>query len=244
MKRLISFCLWGDDPVYWKGAISNAHLAKKLFPGWVCRFHIASEGIPERALHQLQQFSHVEIVTHPGLGDASSMLWRFEDADDEDVAIFICRDTDSRLSVREKRAVDAWMDSGKWFHVMRDHPYHQAAMMGGMWGMRSRKNGKIREQITRWRTEFTPAPKKGVDQAFLSTRIWPEAISNACVHDPFFSGRPFPDSPRDPHGVLFVGECFAADDRPASRSDRLALEKWEKKWKHLRWLRRLRPIRF
>ena len=46
-----------------------------------------------------------------------------------------CRDLDSRLSFREKMAVDEWVESGLRFHVMRDHPSHSMwPMSGGMWG--------------------------------------------------------------------------------------------------------------
>ena len=48
----------------------------------------------------------------------------------------IVRDTDSRLGIREKLAVDEWLDSGKKLHIMRDHPYHRVPMLGGMWGCR------------------------------------------------------------------------------------------------------------
>ena len=37
---------------------------------------------------------------------------------------YLMRNLDSRLSIREKLAVDEWVSSGKRFHVMRDHPSH------------------------------------------------------------------------------------------------------------------------
>ena len=63
------------------------------------------------------------------------MVWRFLVASDKNVERYIVRDIDSRLSVREKQAVDEWIKSGKMFHVMRDHPSHSHyPMSGGMWG--------------------------------------------------------------------------------------------------------------
>ena len=41
MKKLICFSLWGDDSTYTIGAIKNADLAKKHYPGWICRYYIA-----------------------------------------------------------------------------------------------------------------------------------------------------------------------------------------------------------
>ena len=40
--KIISFCLWGDLPKYNVGAIRNAELAQKIYPDWICRFHIAN----------------------------------------------------------------------------------------------------------------------------------------------------------------------------------------------------------
>ena len=40
MKNIISFSLWGDHPMYWKGAIENIKLANRFYPGWICRFYI------------------------------------------------------------------------------------------------------------------------------------------------------------------------------------------------------------
>jgi len=34
MKKIISFSLWGDNPVYTQGAIRNAELAKEIYPDW------------------------------------------------------------------------------------------------------------------------------------------------------------------------------------------------------------------
>ncbi|HPC77997.1 MAG TPA: hypothetical protein PK811_06665, partial [bacterium] len=44
------------------------------------------------------------------------------------------RDTDSRLNPREADAVEEWIESGKSFHIMRDHPQHNVPICGGMWG--------------------------------------------------------------------------------------------------------------
>ena len=52
------------------------------------------------------------------------MFWRFLALNDPLVDIFIVRDTDSRINIREERAVNEWLESDKLLHVMRDHPHH------------------------------------------------------------------------------------------------------------------------
>ena len=66
------------------------------------------------------------------------MFWRFEPAGEEDVDVMISRDTDSRLNLREKFAVEEWLESDKGFHIMRDHPHHGYPVLGGMWGANKR----------------------------------------------------------------------------------------------------------
>ena len=39
---------------------------------------------------------------------------------------------------REIAAVQEWWQSEKSFHIMRDHPQHQTAILGGMWGIKLR----------------------------------------------------------------------------------------------------------
>ena len=58
-------------------------------------------------------------------------VWRFLLLGDPTVSMFIVRDSESRLRLREKAAANEWISSGKPFHSMRDHPLHNDPMMGG-----------------------------------------------------------------------------------------------------------------
>ena len=60
-KKVISFSLWGTTPMYTVGAVKNAELAPKIYPGWICRFYVSND-VPPPILDELSQFSHVEIV--------------------------------------------------------------------------------------------------------------------------------------------------------------------------------------
>ena len=58
-------------------------------------------------------------------------------ASDPAVDRYLVRDTDSRLSARERFAVEQWVQSGTALHTMRDHPKHRPMpIMGGCWGGR------------------------------------------------------------------------------------------------------------
>lgn len=114
-------------------------------------------------------------------------LWRFYAADDSDV--MICRDTDSRLSNREAKAVEKWLRSDKQFHIMRDHPMHDALIPAGMWGCRDTSG--IKDLIDNYLDQNTSRS----DQKFLALYIYPQVKQHAIIHDSynlFNDSIPFP----------------------------------------------------
>jgi len=158
MKKLLTYCLWGNNPTYNVGAYRNAEQAQTFFPDWICRYYVGSN-TPEKTINTLKEYPNTEVIEMGVEGTPTAMLWRFESIDDPDVEIMMPRDTDCRFGHREVEAVKDWMASGKGFHIMRDHPYHATAMMGGMWGMRKTKRewincslpdmfGLLRKRIT------------------------------------------------------------------------------------------------
>ena len=40
-KNIIAFSVWGDNPVYTRGAISNLVLRERHYPDWTYRFYLA-----------------------------------------------------------------------------------------------------------------------------------------------------------------------------------------------------------
>ena len=188
--QVISYSLFGEDPRYIDGALANVRLYKKVFAGWTMRvYHDSTVPTPvlsELSLHGAQLFdmsrSHL-----------SRMTWRFLPASDPSVKRMCSRDIDSRLSSREKAAVDAWISSGKLFHVMRDHPSHSAfAMSGGMWcsSQGAFVNMSLELEKLQQSDEYLH------DMEFLNRVIWPVAQKSVLQHDSFscrqFGAVPFP----------------------------------------------------
>lgn len=229
MKKLITFSLWGDNPFYTEGACRNAELAQEIYPDWICRYYVAGKNTPQEVIDRLEAYPNTEVVVMDEEGTPNSMMWRFTACDDEDVECFISRDTDSRLSLREKEAVDEWMESDKKFHIMRDHPYHTAAVMGGMWGMKRGGIFGMKNKIENFIRGGYHADKKGADQAFLWGLVWPLAMNDNLTHDPFYTeNAAFPTPERDPNAlVYFIGEAVREDDTLWSQADRDVLDRRE-----------------
>lgn len=202
MKKTINFSLWGDNPKYTIGAIKNAELANLIYPDWICRFY-CGKSVPNKIVDELKKFKNVEIVLMEEEGDWTGMFWRFYACEDSDV--MISRDTDSRLNLREKFAVDEWLKSDKDFHIMRDHPYHTALILGGMWGCR---NGILKD-IKSLIDEYVKGDFWQVDQNFLRDKIYPLISSNSFVHDSYFNIEPNRKKfPIERFNKEFVGDVF------------------------------------
>jgi hypothetical protein len=208
MKKLIVFSLWGNNPKYTIGAIRNAELAPIIYPDWICRFYVG-KSTPQEIIEKLKSFNHTEVIEMDEGGDWTGMFWRFYPASEEDIDVMISRDTDSRLNIREKLAVDEWLNSGKGLHIMRDHPYHNTKILGGMWGMKKGTFPQMKSEIEKYRKgDFIQ-----VDQNFLSQIVYPICKNNSFVHDEFFSfethRKNFPSERIDKQ---FVGDVFDFED--------------------------------
>lgn len=174
MKKIISYCLWGNTPLYTVGAISNAKMAQQIYPDWICRFYIHRSSVPTWVVEELQKQPNVEISYYEHDVGWGGMLHRFYPATEDDVSVFISRDTDSRLTYREKACVDDWLyNSTKKVHTIRDACVHQSQMMGGLWGCRDGYLKWIRPHIDEMLQKLKDGSgRKGLDQDFLNSKIY------------------------------------------------------------------------
>jgi hypothetical protein len=202
MKKVISFSLWGDNPKYTIGAIRNAELTPIVYPGWISRFY-CGESVPTDIIKSLISLPNTEVVMMDVEGDWTGMFWRFYACEDSD--IMLSRDTDSRLSNREKLAVDEWLESNKDFHIMRDHPYHKTEILGGMWGVRNGLLKNMKQLIN----DYIKGDFWQVDQNFLREKIYPLVVNNSFTHDTYLNyntnSKQFPSKSINKE---FVGDVF------------------------------------
>jgi len=186
MKKVITFSLWGNNPIYNIGAIRNAELSIQLYPDYECWFYIHISSVPADTVKKLKTFNHTKIICKTGnLTDelCKPRMWRFEAIDVPEVEVMISRDTDSRLSLREKLAVDEWLNNNTLFHIMRDHPEHQYVIQAGMFG--TKKNPEISSWTNIMNTYHQNIDKKFYDQYFLSDYIYPKIKNNPTIHASF-----------------------------------------------------------
>jgi hypothetical protein len=198
-KKIVSFSLWGNNPMYLKGVEANVKLAETYYPGF------------EVWVHHPFNYPFVQEITNAGAtpvaceekGPWHGLYWRFYPAANPSVDLMMSRDLDSRIGPREASAVLEWLLSDVPFHLMRDHHHHNIQIMGGMWGVRKGHLSNIVNLIN----SHGLFDRKGCDQRFLIQHVWPLVCDSHIAHvgngGKRFSDndRPFPEK-----GTGFVGE--------------------------------------
>lgn len=191
MKRIISFSVYGDNPKYTNAALKNLDLQPEIYPDWICRFYV-DDKVPAEIISEMES-KGAEVIRKGKAKGHLAMFWRFEPLKDETIERFIVRDSDSRLNPREASAVQEWVESGKEFHIMRDHPQHGAKICGGMWGATSnfiKKESKIFDSEIESYIRSIPFQNiysdRGAyfntDQPWLWKYIWPKIINSHIAH--------------------------------------------------------------
>ena len=122
-KKVISYCFYGgDSDRYSGGLLANAKVLETVFPGWHMYIYYDKSAAQDKlkAAAAMSKMIHtIDVNATPSLSHLENkMSWRFLPLEDPTVERFIARDCDSRLTPRDKAAVDAWVESGKKFHVV------------------------------------------------------------------------------------------------------------------------------
>lgn len=210
MKRVISFSVFGSNPKYCIGMLRNLELSNNIFSEWFVYIYY-NDTVPDVYLEQYKKFNNVTLIN---MSDKQipGMFWRFLPF--EGVERFICRDSDSRLTERDKFAVEEWVNDNTDLHIMRDHPHHHYKILGGMWGLRTKEN--LWDSIVKYiENKDKNLFARMVDMDFLRDVIYQKYISNSTVHISLDQNKmenhckPFP---KKMNNFRFIGEIINEDE--------------------------------
>jgi hypothetical protein len=184
--KVVSLSIFGTNKKYLNGLTENLDLIKLFYPDWAVFIYYNST-VPSQFILEIRQFHNVNLIDMSG-SNLPGMFWRFLTYDDKNVELFIVRDVDSLISMREAYAVYEWIASSKDLHIMRDHPFHTNLIMGGMWGLKRSLNFSINDSISNYlssrKREFE-LYERDVDQQFLADIIYPMFFFSKIVHASF-----------------------------------------------------------
>ncbi len=219
-KKVISFSLFTnenndlrkkkylDNDIYMLGAIVNIVEAQNIYPGWVCRFYVHTN-VPIK--EKLLERDDCEVIIIES--NIPPMYWRFFVVDDPNIDLCIIRDTDSIVNIKEKNAVDEWINSNYILHTMHDHFHHARVIMGGMWGLKLKdKNINIVKKIYNYCDNKKFNWSYSDDQKFLRDYVFELYKNNVIDHNSntlpkrlFEHSKCFPESTALKYGT-FIGE--------------------------------------
>ncbi len=180
----------------------NAEIASIIYPNWICRVYYDNT-VNLDVIEKLKKYPNVELVDMSEYEPKIfQMIWRFLAIDDDDVEIMLSRDSDARLSYREKESVDIFINSDSLLHSIRDNPSH-FDMMGGMMGIKKNNRVKIKNLI-----DENDCIKYDCDQIFLRTKVVPYFIDTYMIHCSTYLN----NFPVDKKNEYFVGGWWYADN--------------------------------
>lgn len=210
VNNVIAFSLWGQQLTYLRGALDNM-LAAHIYEGWTLRFYV-DDSVPKDLVQALQSCGAEIMAEEANQSKRSKLAWRFKVANDPSVGRFLIRDVDSVISLREKEAVEAWIASDKWFHVMRDWWTHTDLMLAGMWGGVAGVLPDLTDMLKKYKSPALETDN--IDQWFLRDEVWGLIHAHALMHDRCFKhpdNKPWPG--KTPEGNIHVGQDVYAAHR-------------------------------
>jgi hypothetical protein len=123
--KVFSFCLYGTDRNYYTGLLENIEIIKQYYPDFTIVVHKGfcdpTWVIPEG----------VDVNTTNREGAINALL-RYLSLCTAEVGFV--RDTDSRITARDRWCIDEFLKSDKLYHSIRDHYWHQSKLMAGTFG--------------------------------------------------------------------------------------------------------------
>jgi hypothetical protein len=195
-RNVIAFSLWGNADRYLNGALTNAQLAAHVYPGWRCRFYVETQTSDRIVSALLTHGADVILMPRQRL-QYEGLFWRFLAAFDPGVDRYLVRDVDSIINLRERLAVDEWLNSDRHFHILRDYHTHTDPILAGLWGG---VGGAVPDVSTGFADYFgTNNKTANCDQKFLREIVWPIARQSSMIHDSHHAvlgAQPFPQGAR------------------------------------------------
>ena len=124
--------------------------------------------------------------------------------------VILSRDTDSRLSLREKELIDNWLETEYNYMIIRDHDAHyEFPILAGMWG---KKNILMDISLKDAMQEYMSVKQYLVDQFYLRDKVWPAIMNDTAIY-----GVKEVDWMRETYDFEnnnFIGQTYTENDEP------------------------------
>ena len=183
MKIAFSFCIYGNSPKYCQGLIENLEIINTYYPDYYIYIYTYFN-VPKEYIDKYETFKNTILIKSKRYNQPN-MFDRFFLLDDEPtVDIMIVRDTDSRVHQRDRYCIDHFITSKFLCHTIRDHGYHHAHIMGGLWGLK--RNNIIQLDQLYFQYEKQQQNPNLIqyryDMKFLESFVYPRLVYSLIVY--------------------------------------------------------------
>jgi hypothetical protein len=105
MRKVISYCIWGDCKLYNYGIYENALLLNKIYPDWYMVVYYTKTAII-KVIDELKKIKNVECISVDLPNHPRNSMLRFLAGFNKNNDVVIFRDADSRLIQRDAESSD------------------------------------------------------------------------------------------------------------------------------------------
>jgi hypothetical protein len=203
---IMSYSLYGKDPMYVEGAFRNAEAIRHIYPGFIARFYV-DDTVDPTVVRRLKDLL-AEVIEVPRGDNHEGMRWRLKALEEKGVDFVGIRDADSRLTLRDHEMFDQWVSTGLDYHIVRDHPHHRNAVILSCFN--SRKPFSLP-------TMDGQGAHYNNDEQYFASKVVPLLGESVGVHDYDGSGPNLPGvrlepPPRSKHWNYYVGAKIWPDE--------------------------------
>lgn len=192
----LSYVIFNQRAVDINGAIRHSEAIPYIYPGCQMLLYYdnstASEEFIQKMITRqvkLIAFNASNLVSSGwNISKLAARVIRYWAIDLPDWEVLHFRDLDSGIWLREKVAVEEFLQSDALFHSFRDHPAHWWPLMGGMWGLKRAGLAHLRINFTESLRVYLNEKNNhgGTDQVFLADCIWPIIRNETMAHDSYY----------------------------------------------------------
>ena len=179
MTKCISFCLYGNNPIYLEKFKKNISFYTKYFINYKI-FLFATENFKNEldCLNYNNIFSVRYMKEEPG---SSGMMWRYIPILESQADVCFIRDVDYLPTKQEIQLIEEFINSEYSFHILRAHYDHVMPIMGGLFGIKKNLFEDFKIEYTAWKIKNIDVVYN-TDQLFLAKYIYYKIVNKSLIH--------------------------------------------------------------
>lgn len=170
MKRVFSFCIYGEKRTYLEGLLRNLEFIGTRYPSFEKHVYVGCD-ISEDFVRMCEAFPSTH-AHRLGFTGGRLMSSRFLAIDLPGVDMMLVRDADSRITERDCWCIDDFIGSQFGLFTIRDHKFHSREVMGGLWGMRRIQGFSMHAAYADYAATTVDLERYQSDQDFLRNHVY------------------------------------------------------------------------